>query len=734
VTSPHDNNTRGSSSPLASSGDIGASDLETTAQAHLAAIVASSEDAIASKTLEGIVTSWNASAERVFGFTAEEMVGRSILTIIPEELRHEETEILAKLRAGRRIERYETVRLHKSGRRLEIYLTISPIRDPSGRVVGAAKIAHDITERRRVERALKDEATALETLNRLGQAVASQLELESLVQRVTDSATRLTGAAFGAFFYNVSKDESYWLYTLSGVPREAFANFPMPRNTDVFSPTFRGEGVVRSEDIRKDPRYGRNAPFNGMPEGHLPVCSYLAVPVKLHTGEVIGGLFFGHPEPGIFSERSERLVVGIAAQASIAMANARLFESVKTLATEREKLLLSERAARADAERLSHLKDEFLATLSHELRTPLNAIQGWTTLLRQKSPSPEDRERGLETIERNVRAQAQIVNDLLDMSRIVSGKIHLEVQPVQLHEVIDSAIESIRQSVDAKRIRVHKLLDSSIGWVRGDPNRLQQVLWNLLTNAVKFTPAGGRIQVVLERVNSHIEIVIEDTGVGIRAEFLPYVFDRFRQGDATITRRYGGLGLGLSIVKTLVELHGGSVRVKSAGENQGSTFVVVLPISQVRSEDTALERKAAAAATDPLETIELPRLDEAKVLIVDDDQDGCTMLARILEERGAHPTCTSSAREALDRMSQQHFDILLSDIGMPEMDGYELLKRVRLMDASRQSPIPAIAITAYARPEDRQRSLLAGYNMHFSKPIEAAELVAAMAGLLRLTR
>lgn len=489
---------------------------EEAAQAHLAAIVASSEDAIVSKTLEGVVTSWNASAERLFGFTAEEMIGQPILTIIPQELHHEETHILARLRAGKRVERYETIRLHKSGRRLEISLTISPVRDSSGRVVGAAKIAHDIGERRRMERALKDEADALETLNRVGQAVASQLELESIVQLVTDAATQMTGAAFGAFFYNVVKDQSYWLYTLSGASREAFANFRMPRNTEVFGPTFRGEGVVRSDDIRKDPRYGRNEPFKGMPPGHLPVSSYLAVPVKLRGGEVIGGLFLGHPEPGVFTERSERLAIGIAAQASIAMGNARLFESFKGLAAEREKLLGSERAARAEAERLSHMKDEFLATLSHELRTPLNAIQGWAALLRQKSASPEDRERGLETIERNVRAQAQIVNDLLDMSRIVSGKIHLEVQYIQLHEVIDNAIEAIRQSAEARRIRLHTLLDSSIGWVRGDPNRLQQVLWNLLSNAVKFTPPGGKIQVVLERVNSHVEIVIEDTGVGIK--------------------------------------------------------------------------------------------------------------------------------------------------------------------------------------------------------------------------
>jgi PAS domain S-box-containing protein len=689
------------------------------------------------------VTSWNGAAERLFGFSAAEMIGQSITRIIPDELQWQEVEILAKVRAGERIERYETVRVRKDGERVEVSLTVSPVRDSSGHIIGAAKIAHDITARRRAERALKEEAEALEILNRVGQAVASQLELDRIVQIVTDAATELTGAAFGAFFYNVTDkaDESYWLYTLSGVPREAFSQFPMPRNTAVFSPTFHGEGVVRSADIRADPRYGQNAPYAGMPPGHLPVCSYLAVSVTAHTGEVIGGLFFGHPGYGVFDERAERLALGIAAQASIAMANAGLFRTLKDreaqlkqVAAEREQFLQSERVARSEAERLSHMKDEFLATLSHELRTPLNAIQGWSALLRQREVSAEDQQRGLETIERNVRAQAQIVNDLLDMSRIISGKIHLEVQPLHLHEVINNAIEAVRQSAAAKRIRIHPLLDSSIGLVRGDPNRLQQVLWNLFSNAVKFTPQGGRIQIVLERVNSHVEIVVEDTGIGIRAEFLPYVFDRFRQADPSTTRRYGGLGLGLSIVKSLVELHGGSVRVKSPGENQGSTFIVMLPVSHVRSEDAVRGQRSAVAA-DPLEAIELPRLEDVAVLIVDDEPDGRALVARILEERGARPRCVSSAPEALELLTRERFDILLSDIGMPDMDGYELMRRVRLLDASRPAgPIAAIAVTAYARPEDRQRSLLAGYHMHLSKPIEARELVAGISSLLRLTR
>ena len=726
------------------------------ARAHLAAIVDSSEDVIVGKTLEGIVTSWNKGAERLFGYTAAEMIGQSITRIIPREIQEEEIEILAKIRRGERIERFESIRIHKDGRRLNISLTISPVRDLAGQIVGAAKIAHDVTEKKRVEKAFQAEARAHEILYEVGQLVAAQSDLERVVQTVTDAATELCGASFGAFFYNVvdKNHEAYWLYTLSGVPRDAFAQFPTPRSTAVFAPTFKGEAVVRSGNIKRDPRYGKNTPYSGMPAGHLPVCSYLAVPVISRTGEVLGGLFFGHAQENVFTERSERLAVGIAAQAAIAIDKARLFNGLqkelearrkaeaallaseaqlKQVITEREQLLQSERYARSEAERLGHMKDEFLATLSHELRTPLNAIQGWATLLRQREITPEDRTRGLEAIDRNVRAQAQIVSDLLDMSRIISGKIHLEVQLISLHEVINNAIESVRASADAKKIRIRTLLDSSVGFVRGDPNRLQQILWNLLSNALKFTPVGGRVQVILERVNSHVELVVEDTGVGIAPEFLPFVFERFRQADAALTRRHGGLGIGLSIVKTLVELHGGSVRVKSAGENQGASFAIALPVSHV-SEQEVERSERLPVLNDPLEAIELPRLDDTTMLIVDDEPDGRQLMVRILEGRGAKVTAVAGGSEALELLKSQKFDILVSDIGMPDLDGYELMRRVRQLDSNRDGPIPAIAVTAYARAEDRQRSLLAGYQMHLAKPIEARELVAGIASLLHLRR
>lgn len=608
---------------------------------------------------------------------------------------------------------------------------VNPLRDADGRVLRWFGTNTDVDQVKQIREMLEDETRILELLNRTGTILSSNLDLQTLVQSVTDAATQLSGAAFGAFFYNVINDqgESFLLYSLSGAPREAFEQFGLPRNTEIFNPTFRGESVLRSADITQDPRYGKLSPHYGMPPGHLPVCSYLAVPVVSRSGDVIGGLFFGHPERDVFTERHERIMVGLAAQAAIAIDNARLFEAAQKAARERKILLENERAAREEAERTSELKDEFLANLSHELRTPLNAILGWTQVLRMRAQQDTDLRQGLETIERNARVQTQLIEDLLDMNRITSGKLRLDIQPVDPASVIEAAIETVQPAADAKGIRLDKLLDPTAGPISGDPGRLQQVVWNLLSNALKFTPKGGRVQILLERVNSHIEISVADTGIGISADFVVHVFERFRQADASTTRKHSGLGLGLSIVKSLVELHGGSVTVKSAGEGCGATFTVQLPLTAVYRDVDPSERLHPKART--LANIELKpaNLRGVKILVVDDERDARELLKRVLEDCGAEIIMAASAEEALDIAQHAQLDLLISDIGMPDMDGYELLKQLRAMTPSREKRIPAIALTAFARSEDRTRALRAGFAMHISKPVEPAELVTTVASI-----
>jgi PAS domain S-box-containing protein len=430
-------------------------------------------------------------------------------------------------------------------------------------------------------------------------------------------------------------------------------------------------------------------------------------------------------------ERATPLFEGAGALFSGYIASCVDITESKQLQAEREQMLRAERIAREEAERVGRLKDEFLATVSHELRTPLNAILGWSTLLRRLQPGSADHLKGLETIERNARVQTQIIADLLDMSRIISGKVQLDIQPIDLQDVITAALDAVKPSLEAKKLRLRVTLDARAGRLRGDPGRLQQVFWNLLTNAVKFTPANGRIDVVLERVNSHVEVSVEDSGIGIKPEFLAFVFDRFRQADASTTRQHGGLGLGLSIVKHLVELHGGSVRVKSPGEDQGSTFIIALPISVVRTEDTGRHQRPSFSDVD-VASIELPSLSGVRALVVDDEQDARVIICRLIEEQGGRCTLAATGHDALKILAQGDVNVLISDIGMPDFDGYQLIRKVRAMEGSAAQSIPAIALTAYARADDRQRALLAGYQMHVAKPVEPRELIAGIASLLNI--
>lgn len=402
---------------------------------------------------------------------------------------------------------------------------------------------------------------------------------------------------------------------------------------------------------------------------------------------------------------------------------------IKELDEERIRLLDAERAARVEAERVSRMKDEFLATLSHELRTPLNAILGWSQLLRHADRTGEDYEQGMEAIERNARSQTQLIEDLLDMSRIISGKVRLDVRRVGLAGVVEAALGTVAPAAQAKGVRIEKVLDQSAGSVFGDPNRLQQVVWNLLSNAVKFTPGGGKVQIVLERVESHLEVRVTDTGKGIRPDFLPYVFERFRQEDASTTRKHGGLGLGLSIVKHLVELHGGSVRAESAGDGQGATFTIALPLLAVKQASDAGEREHPAVPRSAPANFDPPSLREIKVLIVDDDRDAREVIARMLQGSGATILTASSAPLGLEIIQREMPHVLVSDIGMPGMDGYELIRKLRALPPEQGGHTPAVALTAFARLEDRRRTLVAGFQMHVAKPVEPSELLAVVASL-----
>jgi PAS domain S-box-containing protein len=529
---------------------------------RLAAIVDNSDDAIVGKDLSSIITSWNQGAQRIFGYTAEEMIGTSIKRLIPADRQDEEDKILARLRRGERVDHFETIRVTKDGRELHVSLTISPIKDAGGNVVGASKIARDITDRKLAEAALRAAQDAAEAAN-----------------------------------------------------------------------------------------------------------------------------------------------------------------------VEKAQLLEKERLARAEAERASRIKDEFLATLSHELRTPLNAVLGWSAVLRGRENLDQEMTQALETIDRNARIQGQIIEDLLDMSRIISGKVRLDVQPLDLPGIVLEAVDTMRTSASAKGVRLQTVIDPVNATILGDPNRLQQVFWNLLSNSIKFTPKHGRIQILLQRVNSHVEVSVIDTGEGISPDFLPYIFNRFQQADASTTRRYGGLGLGLAIVKNLVELHGGTVRAKSGGVGKGATFIVSLPLTVFHPPPDQWERehpqsKALAPPIPPSISLE-----GIRILAVDDDADARSLLRVLLESAGATAYLASSAKEGMEQLLRRPVDVLICDVGMPETDGYTLMRQIRTLGDPEKSGVAAVALTAYARLEDRMAAIQAGFQNHLPKPVEPAELLTVLSSL-----
>ncbi len=501
--------------------------LDPLMQARLAAVIEWSDDVIVSKTLDGIITSWNPAAERLFGWTAAEAIGKHITLIIPAERRAEEDDVLARIRRGERVDHFETVRITKDGRLVDVSITVSPIRDGAGRVVGASKIARDISERRRIEVVQARLAAVIEWSD----DVIVSKTLDGIITSWNPAAERLFGW---------TAPEAVGKHITLIIPAERRAE-----EDDVLARIRRGERVDHFETVRitKD--------------GRFVDVSITVSPIRDGAGRIVGA-------SKIARDISER----------------------RRIEQERVSLLAREQEARQAAEALNRTKDEFLATMSHELRTPLNSILGWARMLQGSQLDEAGRVRGIDAIVRNAAAQGRLIEDLLDLSRVVTGRLRLDFGVLDLRTVVDAALDTVRPAANAKGLALSFVTVDRPGLVLGSPDRLQQVMWNLLMNAVKFTPGGGRVEVSLRRLEQTVELTVADTGEGISQDLLPYVFDPFRQGDSSSTRLHGGLGLGLALVRELVELHGGQVRAQSAGKDLGATFTVTLPLAAPATGDT----------------------------------------------------------------------------------------------------------------------------------------------------
>jgi PAS domain S-box-containing protein len=523
--------------------------------ATLAAIIESSDDAIISKQLNGIITSWNKGAETIFGYTEAEAIGQHISFLIPKDRLEEEEMIISKLRQGQRIEHYQTNRITKTGKEVNISLSVSPIYDETGEVIGASKIARDITKQKEAEKLIEQYVYRLELLNVTGKALAAELDTNIILQKVTDATTKLSGAAFGAFFYNKtdSKGGSYLLYALSGTPSEAFEKLGMPRITAIFETTFNEYGIVRSDDITKDPRYGKNSLYKGMPLGHLPLVSYLAVPVFSPTGIVIGGLFFGHPKPAMFTKEHERLVESIASQAAISLENARLYQEVQKLSTK---------------------KDEFIGFASHELKTPLTTITGYLQIVEE---SPDLIRHVMPKLKKQVTRLVAIISDLLDISKIQADKLELNETSISLRSLIKESVDSARQLSATHEIE-YKIPNEEL-FLYVDATKMNQVLLNILSNAIKYSPYNKEISLIAERLGDEVRISISDHGKGIAKEHLIQIFTQFYRVTSN-DNQTEGLGLGLYLCKEYVEAHHGKIWAESE-PGKGTTMHLILPIKKV---------------------------------------------------------------------------------------------------------------------------------------------------------
>jgi PAS domain S-box-containing protein len=634
---------------------------------------------------DGVVLTWNPGAERFKGYRADEIIGQHFSRFYPPEMLERGLPVHdLEVAKSTGVFEDEGWRVRKDGSRFWAHVVITAIRNAHGELLGFAKVTRDLTRQRAHEEDLR----------------RSEERFRLLVEGVSDYAIFMLDPNGRVVTWNVGAERIKG-YRASEIIGQHFS---------IFYP----------EDARE----------SRWPEHELQVASEKGSFVD--TGWRLrkdGTSFWANVTLTALRDDTGRLL-GYA-KLTRDLTAAKRVEAIEFANQQREEMLDAERSARMAAQRATRVKDEFLATLSHELRTPLSAILGWAqVLLREDTPKEADEQkRAIEVIDRNARAQVKLIDDLIDLSRIMTGKIRLDLHQVSLASVVEAAVHSAMPAAEAKGIRLKSILGSSQDVVSADGTRLQQVVWNLLTNAIKFTPKGGQVQVLLQRVNSHLELSVSDTGIGIPATYLPYVFDRFSQRDSSTTRPFGGLGLGLAICKQLVELHGGSIRAASQGEGMGATFSVQLPLSIVQLDDQGGPRIHPTAETQPGEVLSLPRLEGVHVFVVDDEPDARDLLRTVLEDQGAKVTCFRSGQDALAGFKTTKPTVLVCDVGMPQMDGYQLIRTLRAQE-SRSERIPALALTAFARAEDRKRSLVAGYQVHLAKPFDVGELILVIADLV----
>jgi PAS domain S-box-containing protein len=665
-----------------------------------------STEPIAIISPEGFYLGQNAAHSQLLGYTNEELLGKTPAFHLGEEVFRS----IARELAERGEYHGEVNSRSKSGELKQVELLAFAVRNGQGEPTCFVGIKRDITDRKRTEarHALQYAVTSI---------LAESADFVECARNILQTFCTSLEWEFGVF-WKVDRDEQILrCLEVCHSPNSSIRKFEQLTQSRTFE---KGVGLPGRIWQSSKPAWIHNvledSNFLRAPiAAEVGLRSAFGFPI-LASGEVLGVLEFFSREIMKPDDELLRMVAGIGWQIG-------QFTKRKRAEEERTELLDRERAARSDAEKANRLKDEFLATLSHELRTPLNAVIGWSRMLKSGRLDTESSMHALEVIERNAWAQKQIIEDILDVSRVITGKLQLNLGPVDLVAVVDAALDAVRPALEAKDIQIETIIDAGLRIIPGDADRLQQVIWNLLSNAVKFTSTGGKVEIRVSQDASHVQVQITDTGPGIDPAFLPHVFERFRQADGSITRTHGGLGLGLAIVRHLVELHGGVITAENRKEG-GAVFTVKLrlPSGELRPEVLS---EAFFKDSEP----ETANLDNLRILIVDDEHDTLDLVTMELTEHGAKVTGATTAEEALSLLEKSEFDVLISDIAMPGTDGYALIRKLRKLEAGRDTKLPAVALTAYARVQDRMRAILAGFNTHVAKPVETTELITVVASL-----